>query len=145
MYPAPAGDSVDVAPSVAPPAGPSEGAPTAQKGHFRGVLAPFDKKRLILVAAALILAVCGAVILFLSSMGGSRREDSTPRITLTEKQVTGSAENRYTIRRGDTLAQISERYLHDADAYPLIAERNGIKNPNLIYPDRILVIPSTVY
>jgi len=145
LYPAPAGDSVDVALSVAPPTGPLEGARAAGRVRFRGVLAPFDKKRLILVAAALILAVCGAVILFLSSMGGSRRGDSTPRITLAEKQVTGLAENRYTIRKGDTLAQISERYLHDADAYPLIAERNGINNPNLIYPDRILVIPSTVY
>jgi nucleoid-associated protein YgaU len=145
LHPAPAGDSVDVALSVAPTAGPSEEARTAKKGHFRGVLAPFDKKKLILVATALILAVCGAAILFFSSMGGSRREDSTPRITLADKQVTDSVENRYTIRKGDTLAQISERYFHDADAYPRIAERNGIKNPHLIYPDRVLVIPSTAY
>jgi nucleoid-associated protein YgaU len=145
LHPAPAGDSVNIGRSAALPAGPSECVRSAGWVRIRNVFETLDKKKQILIAAAFILAVCGAVILFLSSTGGSKRENATPRITLAEKQFTDSVESRYTIRKGDTLAQISERYLHDAGAYPIIAEINGIKNPHLIYPDRILVIPSTVY
>jgi nucleoid-associated protein YgaU len=47
----------------------------------------------------------------------------------------------YTVRRGDTLSRISKRYFDDSSVYPRLAERNGIRNPHLIFPDQLLEIP----
>ena len=43
----------------------------------------------------------------------------------------------YTVRSGDTLSDIALRYNM---TYQSIAEKNGISNPNLIYPGQRLVI-----
>lgn len=43
----------------------------------------------------------------------------------------------YTVRSGDTLSGIASRY---NTTYQAIAEKNGISNPNLIYPGQRLVI-----
>ena len=43
----------------------------------------------------------------------------------------------YTVRSGDTLSDIASRY---NTTYQAIAEKNGISNPNLIYPGQVLVI-----
>lgn len=49
----------------------------------------------------------------------------------------------YVIKRGDTLWAISKKYYGKGSQYPKIynANRNIIKNPNLIYPGQKLVIP----
>lgn len=47
----------------------------------------------------------------------------------------------YVVRRGDTLSAISLRYYHTASKWPLLASVNKIKNANLIYPGRRLLIP----
>ena len=43
----------------------------------------------------------------------------------------------YTVRSGDTLSEIAAQY---NTTYQTIAEKNGISNPNLIYPGQVLVI-----
>ena len=43
----------------------------------------------------------------------------------------------YTVRSGDTLSGIALEY---NTTYQAIAEKNGISNPNLIYPGQVLVI-----
>lgn len=47
----------------------------------------------------------------------------------------------YTVRSGDTLSEIAQRF---NTTYQAIAEKNGISNPNLIYPGQKLLI-SGVY
>jgi len=49
----------------------------------------------------------------------------------------------YTVVRGDTLSHIAKRYYGNAGRWPEIFEANKdkIKNPNLIYPGQVLVIP----
>lgn len=47
----------------------------------------------------------------------------------------------YTIVRGDTLGAICRKYYGDASLYKKLASRNGIKNPNLIYPGTTIKIP----
>lgn len=48
---------------------------------------------------------------------------------------------RYTIKRGDTLAQIALRFYGDAKRYVDIAQANGITNPGMIRIGQILIIP----
>ena len=58
-------------------------------------------------------------------------------------RISGSAPSesvqtvRYTVRRGDTLWGIAQRYHTTVSR---LAQRNGISNPGLIYPGEILVI-----
>jgi len=49
----------------------------------------------------------------------------------------------YTVRRGDSLSLIAKRYYGDPMKYPLLFEANRevIKNPDLIYPGQTLRIP----
>jgi nucleoid-associated protein YgaU len=47
----------------------------------------------------------------------------------------------YTIRWGDTLWSISERYYRDPKLYTRIAQHNNIRNPNQIISGRIIRIP----
>ncbi|MBN1937730.1 MAG: N-acetylmuramoyl-L-alanine amidase [Anaerolineae bacterium] len=48
---------------------------------------------------------------------------------------------RYTIRSGDTLAQIALRFYGNAKRYIDIAQANGITNPGMIRVGQILIIP----
>ncbi len=56
-------------------------------------------------------------------------------------QVKESAPERYTVVRGDTLWDISSRYLADAWRWPEIWETNPhVRNPHLIYPGDVLLL-----
>lgn len=44
----------------------------------------------------------------------------------------------YTVKKGDSLWKICRTYLGDGEKYRSIAELNGIKNPNLIYPGQVI-------
>lgn len=46
----------------------------------------------------------------------------------------------YTVKTGDTLMKISKRVYGTTSKWNDIAKKNGIKNPNLIYPGQKLVI-----
>lgn len=49
----------------------------------------------------------------------------------------------YTVKKGDSLSKIAKTYYSDALKYPVIFEANRevIKNPDLIYPGQVLRIP----
>jgi nucleoid-associated protein YgaU len=49
----------------------------------------------------------------------------------------------YTVQRGDSLSKIAKRYYGNAMKYPVIFEANRevIKDPDLIYPGQVLRIP----
>jgi LysM repeat protein len=49
----------------------------------------------------------------------------------------------YTIVSGDSLSKIAKRYYGDAMKYPVLFEANReiIKNPDLIYPGQVLRVP----
>lgn len=51
-----------------------------------------------------------------------------------EKEIPKS----YTVKSGDTLYIICKKQLGDGNKYKDIASKNGIKNPNLIYPGQVL-------
>ena len=47
----------------------------------------------------------------------------------------------YTVVSGDTLWAIAKKYYGNGSLYPKIAEANGLKNPHLIYPGDVFIIP----
>ena len=49
----------------------------------------------------------------------------------------------YVVESGDTLSGIAQRFYDDANLYTLIAEANGIDNPNLIFAGQELSLPMT--
>lgn len=68
-----------------------------------------------------------------------------PVATVQQPNRPGSASKprTYTIVSGDTLWGIAKRYYGDGAKWPTIYQANGdkIKNPNLIYPGQVVVIP----
>jgi nucleoid-associated protein YgaU len=54
------------------------------------------------------------------------------------------AETTYTVKSGDTLSKIAKEQLGDANAYTAIfeANRDQLKDPNLIKPGQVLKIPA---
>lgn len=49
----------------------------------------------------------------------------------------------YTVQKGDSLSKIAKQFYGNANKYPVIFEANKpmLKNPDLIYPGQMLVIP----
>ena len=56
-------------------------------------------------------------------------------------EMTGDDDTYYTVRRGDCLWIIARNFLHRGVLFSVIAERNAIQNPDLIYPKQLLQIP----
>lgn len=56
-------------------------------------------------------------------------------------EMTGDDNTFYTVRRGDCLWIIARNFLRRGVLFTMIAERNTITNPDLIYPDQLLQIP----
>lgn len=57
-------------------------------------------------------------------------------------EMTGDSNTFYTVRRGDCLWIIARNFLRKGILFTMIAERNSIKNPDLIYPEQLLQIPT---
>jgi len=56
-------------------------------------------------------------------------------------EMTGDDDTFYTVRRGDCLWIIARNFLRRGILFSMIAERNNIENPDLIYPQQLLQIP----
>lgn len=56
-------------------------------------------------------------------------------------EMTGDDDTFYTVRRGDCLWVIARNFLRRGVLFSIIAERNDIKNPDLIFPTQVLKIP----
>ena len=56
-------------------------------------------------------------------------------------EMTGDDNTFYTVRRGDCLWIIARNFLRKGVLFTMIAERNNINNPDLIFPEQLLQIP----
>lgn len=57
-----------------------------------------------------------------------------------ERPVTKEIPQKYTVKAGDTLWMIAQKQYGDGSRYPSLAAKNGIKDPNLIYPGQVLTL-----
>lgn len=57
-------------------------------------------------------------------------------------EMTGDDDTFYTVRRGDCLWIIARNFLRKGVLFSMIAERNAIENPDLIFTDQLLQIPT---
>ena len=57
----------------------------------------------------------------------------------------GGARRTVTVKPGDSLSKIAKRELGDAEKWPAIyaANRDTIKNPDLIQPGQVLTLPTS--
>lgn len=75
----------------------------------------------------------------IKAIGGERPSDIKANITVEDESVY----HRHVVRSGESLSKIAKHYYGDAMKYNKIfqANTNILKNPDLIHPEQVLVIP----
>lgn len=70
-------------------------------------------------------------------------EEKMPDFSDVQSGAESTAEIIYEVKSGDTLSKIAKQYYGDANAYMKIFDANKdiLKNPNLIHPGQKLRIP----
>lgn len=64
--------------------------------------------------------------------------------TFVMPEMTGDDNTYYTVRKGDCLWIIARNFLRRGVLFSIIAERNNIENPDLIFPKQLLQIPTKI-
>jgi nucleoid-associated protein YgaU len=65
---------------------------------------------------------------------------TTQAVSLKSRSESKVSEPKYTVKAGDTLWAIAMKQYGDGSKYTSLASKNGIKNPNLIYPGQVLIL-----
>lgn len=76
----------------------------------------------------------------IKEIGGNNPSDIMADIKVEDASVF----HRHTVKQGETLGKIAQKYYGKAGLYTKIFEANTdkLKNPDMIYPDQELVIPN---
>ncbi|MCL5247415.1 LysM peptidoglycan-binding domain-containing protein [Cellulophaga sp. 20_2_10] len=76
----------------------------------------------------------------IKEVGGDSPADVTANISIEDESVY----HRHTVKGGDSLSKIAKHYYGDPMKYKQIFEANTgvLKNPDVIHPDQVLVIPN---
>ncbi len=76
----------------------------------------------------------------IKAIGGEKPTDIKANITVADDSVY----HRHTVASGESLSKIAKHYYGDAMKYKQIFEANTniLKNPDVIHPDQVLVIPN---
>jgi len=76
----------------------------------------------------------------IKAIGGESPADIKANITVSDDSVY----HRHTVAVGESLSKIAKHYYGDAMKYKKIFEANTniLKNPDVIHPDQVLVIPN---
>lgn len=91
---------------------------------------------MVVTGAATVAAGGGEYLLY------APQQVESPKIP--ENTAEGILVKSITINRGDTLSKLSKRYSGRAAFFPQILLFNHIKNPDLIYADKKLLVPVTL-
>ena len=100
-----------------------------------------NQSKLSMVLGALIILVVGILIFNYFNrpkpdLGSSQQTESTQN----EQNI---SEGKYTVKEGDTLFTIAEKYYNDGSKFEELAKTNNISNPDLIEAGQILDIAKT--
>ncbi|AEM71450.1 Peptidoglycan-binding lysin domain protein [Allomuricauda ruestringensis DSM 13258] len=76
----------------------------------------------------------------IKEIGGEKPSDIKANITVEDESVY----HRHTVKSGESLSKIAKHYYGDPMKYTKIfdANTNVLKDPNVIHPDQVLVIPN---
>ena len=76
----------------------------------------------------------------IKEIGGEHPSDIKANITVADDSVY----HRHTVKSGESLSKIAKHYYKDPMKYKQIFEANTsiLKNPDVIHPDQVLVIPN---
>lgn len=76
----------------------------------------------------------------IKEIGGENPSDIHANITVADESVY----HRHTVKSGESLSKIAKKYYGDPMKYKKIFEANTniLKNPDVIQPDQVLVIPN---
>ncbi|MEC3965769.1 LysM peptidoglycan-binding domain-containing protein [Flagellimonas halotolerans] len=76
----------------------------------------------------------------IKEIGGEKPSDIKANITVEDDSVY----HRHTVKSGESLSKIAKHYYGDPMKYTKIfdANTNILKDPNVIHPDQVLVIPN---
>tara|TARA_R110002167_G_scaffold51470_2_gene148905 strand:+ start:1920 stop:2300 length:381 start_codon:yes stop_codon:yes gene_type:complete len=76
----------------------------------------------------------------IKELGGKNATDIKANITVADSSVY----HRHTVKGGESLSKIAKHYYDDPMKYKAIfaANTNILKNPDVIHPDQVLVIPN---
>ncbi|MDF0708653.1 LysM peptidoglycan-binding domain-containing protein [Flagellimonas okinawensis] len=76
----------------------------------------------------------------IKEIGGEKPTDIKANITVEDESVY----HRHTVKSGESLSKIAKHYYGDPMKYTKIfdANTNILKDPNVIHPDQVLVIPN---
>jgi len=76
----------------------------------------------------------------IKEIGGESPSDIKANISVADDSVY----HRHTVKSGESLSKIAKHYYGDAMKYNKIFEANTdqLKNPDVIHPDQVLVIPN---
>ena len=76
----------------------------------------------------------------IKELGGENPSDIKANITVADESVY----HRHTVKSGESLSKIAKKYYGDPMKYKKIFEANTniLKNPDVIHPNQVLVIPS---
>lgn len=76
----------------------------------------------------------------IKEIGGENPSDIKANITVADESVYA----RHVVKSGESLSKISKHYYGDPMKYKKIFEANSgiLKNPDVIHPDQVLVIPN---
>ena len=109
------------------------------KLYFQGSVKSEDEKNEIWTAIKTIPEWRNEVVADIKVTGGGAGGGATTAAT-----ATATAAKTYTVKAGDTLSKIAKEYLGDSNAYMKIfeANRDQLKNPDLIKPGQVLKIPA---
>ena len=103
-----------------------------------------DNEKVILTGSVDTLANKNRIIVTAGNIEGISVVEDHLLVTVPAKVAPPAPEKQfYTVKKGDYLSKIAKQVYGDANKYPVIFEANKpmLKDPDLIYPGQVLVIP----
>lgn len=102
-----------------------------------------NQSKLSMVLGTLIILVVGVLIFnyFSKSKSDLGPAQQTQQQELEQDVTPGQLPGKYTVKDGDTLFLIAEKYYSDGYKFDLIAKTNNLADANVIETDQILEIP----